>query len=348
MPKINIRTYREIVRFIPEMPVMPENVYEGWSWKDIGIESIGQYLVFEEARKFVRSLNLKSYDEWRKYYKSGDKPNNIPSGPQYVYKNDWISVGDWLGTGSYNVGSVKPSYKKLCLLILSSKKNGEELNNLQQYKTFARKNKLPACPDKIYSEFIGWRVFLGKQFRDFNDARKYARSLHLKSPGEWDKYCNTDQKPIDIPHRPNSAYRKHGWVDMYDFLGIQKPFQFRIFSKARSFVHSLGLSSQKEWNKWRKSKSRPLDIPSDPSRVYKSCGWLNWGDWFGTGYIANQNRIFCSFVKARKFIHSLNLKSQIEWKAYCKSHNKPKDIPSNPNLVYKENWLSWYDWLGTK
>jgi hypothetical protein len=48
----------------------------------------------------VRSLNLKSETEWRSYCKSGNKPDNIPTNPSYVYANDgWAGLGDWLGTG---------------------------------------------------------------------------------------------------------------------------------------------------------------------------------------------------------------------------------------------------------
>ena len=54
---------------------------------------------FEDARKFVRSLKLKSFGEYRKYCKSGKKPADIPSAPNTVYKKDWVTFGDWLGTG---------------------------------------------------------------------------------------------------------------------------------------------------------------------------------------------------------------------------------------------------------
>ena len=43
---------------------------------------------FESAREFVRSLHLKGNKEWREYCKSGKKPDNIPSNPNWVYK-EW-------------------------------------------------------------------------------------------------------------------------------------------------------------------------------------------------------------------------------------------------------------------
>ena len=43
----------------------------------------------------------------------------------------------------------------------------------------------------------------------------------------------------------------------------------------------------------------------------------------------------------------LNLKSNKEWRQYCKSGKKPVDIPSNPDATYKnQGWINWADWLG--
>jgi hypothetical protein len=57
----------------------------------------GQWLPFEEAREFARSLKLKSSTEWVAYRSSGKRPSNVPSVPYEVYKTEWISFPDWLG-----------------------------------------------------------------------------------------------------------------------------------------------------------------------------------------------------------------------------------------------------------
>ena len=57
-----------------------------------------EYLSFEEARKYVRGLGLRSIEEWREYYKSDMRPDNIPSNPALVYKNEgWRGIPDFLG-----------------------------------------------------------------------------------------------------------------------------------------------------------------------------------------------------------------------------------------------------------
>ena len=54
------------------------------------------------------------------------------------------------------------------------------------------------------------------------------------------------------------------------------------------------------------------------------------------------------FKDARKFVRSLKIKSQSGWSKYKKSGKKPADIPATPTLVYKKEWVSWADWLGTR
>ena len=70
-------------------------------WLDTGNKHTKDFLSFDDARKFVQKIKLKNNTEWIKYYKSDNRPDNIPSAPERVYKNKgWISLGDWLGTGA--------------------------------------------------------------------------------------------------------------------------------------------------------------------------------------------------------------------------------------------------------
>jgi len=62
-----------------------------------------KFCTFQEARKFARSLGLKSVLEWRQYSKGempekGKRPKDIHSTPDRIYKNKgWKGYGDWLG-----------------------------------------------------------------------------------------------------------------------------------------------------------------------------------------------------------------------------------------------------------
>lgn len=57
---------------------------------------------------------------------------------------------------------------------------------------------------------------------------------------------------------------------------------------------------------------------------------------------------FLPYEEAKAFVHTLKLKGWKEWKAYYKEGKRPRNIPSNPHIIYKNaGWKNLYDWLGT-
>merc|ERR1711969_389162 len=109
----------------------------------------------------------------------------------------------------------------------------------------------------------------------------------------------------------------------------------RPFAAARAFARSLGLTNQKAWREWCKGGARPPDIPTNPSKVYKDEGWAGFGDWLGTGNVANRDIRMRPFAAARAFARSLGLTSWNAWQDWRKCGARPHDIPANPDQVYK-------------
>jgi hypothetical protein len=131
---------------------------------------------------------------------------------------------------------------------------------------------------------------------------------------------------------------------MGDWLGTgriaSQNMEFPPFERAREFVRSLNLKNQTEWEKYCKSGKRPKDIPSNPHSTYRKY-WKGYGDWLGTGTISPQDIEYRPFEEAREFVHSLGLKGTTDWKQYCNSGRKPRDIPSQPRHVYRKYWKGW-------
>ena len=318
-----------------------------------------KYRSFEEAREFVHTLGLKSEKEWRVYYRSGKKPIDIPAIPRRTYKSEWEGTGDWLGTGTiapYNIEfkSFGEARKFVHSLGLKSVKEWGVY-----YKSGKKPKDIPTNAARVYKEqWVSWGDWLGtgriadqyKKYQSFSKARKFVHSLGLKGREEWKGYCKSGKKPDRLPADPQSHYKgEKGWTSWGDFLGtgyIASQYRrYRPFSKARKFVHSLGLKSREEWEQYRESGKKPIDIPAGPSRPYEK-EWKGWGDWLGTYYVAHQDREYKSFEEAKKFIHSIGLKSYEEWIEYRKSRKKPLEIPGDPYKVYKKEWTDWRDWLG--
>jgi hypothetical protein len=311
---------------------------------------------FEDARKFVQSLNLKGQKQWQEYYKSGNKPDNIPSTPSWVYKNKgWISWGDWLGTGT-----VAAQNKKFCSFT-DVKKFVQSHGITSQSKWFdycksgKRPSNIPVSPQNTYKqEWKTWGDFFGtgtiapkyRVYRSFKDARKIIRSLMLKNTTEWYEYCKSGNKPDDIPSTPNNRYKKE-WKGFGDWLGTGRGAdqnkEFRSFRNARKFGHTLGLKSQKEWLEYCKSGNKPDDIPVGVWNIYKK-EWKGMWDFLGT----EPPRNFLGYADAKKFVSKSKIKSDPGWRKYCKSGKRPSNIPASPQFIYKNNgWISWGDWLGT-
>jgi superfamily II DNA or RNA helicase len=354
-----------------DIPSSPNQIYknDGWigfgDWCGTGNLSSWdhEYRPFKEARKFVRSLGLKSGQEWIAFYQSRQRPNDIPSNPRAVYKNQgWVSMGDWLGTGA-----IATRYREF-LEFVQARDFAQSLglNSKDDWLEFAKSDSrpvdIPLKPERTYQNngWKGWGDWLGtgrvanfdKKYRSFDKARQFAQSRGLKSQVGWFAFCKSGDLPADIPANPSQTYKDKGWIGIGDWLGTGRVAaqdrKFRSFDRARKFSRALGLKSGNEWRNFCRSGRLPADIPANPNQTYKNNGWKGMGDWLGSGTTASQDRIYRSFSKARKFVRSRGLKSQHEWREFCKSGDLPADIPANPSQTYKDKgWIGIGDWLGT-
>lgn len=331
-----------------------------------------KYRNFDEARKFVRSLGLRSADEWRAYCDGvlSDKaplPEDIPRTPRAVYETEWTNLGDWLGTD--RIATQNRRYRDF-----NSAREFVRLLKLRNAKEWflyvhgalsdkpLRPKDIPARPAKTYRNegWKSWPDWLGTatsshkrgNWLTFQEARAFARSLGLKNSSEWQEFCGSTRRPPRIPTNPQVVYRSKGWNGMGDWLGTgnlsPKERRFRPLDDARVFVRSLGLRSTSDWNKYCASGERPPDIPASPDSVYRQEGWIGMSDWLGTGRLTMKRVPHRQFREARAFVRSLGLKSGPEWERYCRSGNKPDDIPASPEYVYRDlGWTGIRDWLGT-
>lgn len=62
-----------------------------------------------------------------------------------------------------------------------------------------------------------------------------------------------------------------------------------------------------------------------------------------------QRKSYRPFSECVRFVQKLQLHTVADWKEYVRSGKKPDNIPSHPNLVFKDRgWMNWAEWLGTK
>ena len=309
-----------------------------------------QFRDFEFAREFAQKLEFTSISKWREYCKSGNKPDDVPSSPEKVYKKEWISWPEFLGNG--NIASQKrefSSFKEARKYVHNLKL--KDVNEWKQYsKSGKRPSTIPGAPNEVYKNqgWVGISDWLGngnlsnknRNYFSYEECSKIIQKNNISTRKQFADFRKKFENSEKIPGHPWDVYKKQGKkFDWGDFTGTGKVAnqnkQYRPFNQAREFVRKLGLKNQKEWQEYSKSRNKPAEIPAAPWSTYKK-EWKGYGDWLSTGRIANQNKQYRPFNQAREFVRSLGLKSTIEWSEYCKSGNKPDDIPSTPWKIYKE------------
>lgn len=317
-----------------------------------------EFLPFDKALHFVRSLGLVGVTEWRVWRKSVARPSNVPSHPERTYKNNgWKGYGHWLGIGN-------PSSKKIKFLPFGQALTFAQslgLVNKKEWHVWSKEGlrppNVPSAPYKVYKNngWQGWGHWLGtgnvvgslpkEDFLPFTEALAIARSLGLASHKEWCAWCKSGMRPSNVPAFPNPIYKDHGWQGWGHWLGtgnIQNGAQqFLPFKEALIVVWSIGLTKHKEWRAWCKEGMRPPNVPSQPEKVYKNKGWKNWKHWLTPQYIN-----YVSYMEAKTATWESKIKTKEEWDKWCKSGQKPKTIPDNPDIVYKNNdsLYKWYNW----
>jgi superfamily II DNA or RNA helicase len=336
---------------------------------------------FWEARDFVHSLKLMNKDQWILYcwgklpnYDS--KPPDIPSNPNTSYlTKGWLSWVDWLGNECYF--PFEKAREIVRGLDFQSKENWKEYCRDGIWGLGVKPIEIPNAPQDIYKDkgWVSWSDWLGinfyktkRQWCSFLDALNFAGKLELKSQAEWSSYCegkfpDKPSKPNNIPENPDEVYLYAGWLGWKDWLKSDRISQadlvYKSFIEAFNFVQGLGLKSN-EWSLYCQGKLpdkgfKPDDIPDSPSTVYAGQGWESWSHWLlGESHKkTNKNKkSFRSYIEARDFVHSLNLKSSGEWILYSRGliPNKPtmpSDIPKSPSTIYKfKGWAGIRDWLG--
>jgi len=269
------------------------------------------YLPFKEARKFARSLNLESQEQWEEYI-NGDLvdveplPDNIPGNPKVAYRRTGFkNYTDWLRAKYMEFANAKEFVKQLHL------KTDKEWNSYckGEIENLAPKPKdLPANPKGTYrKEWAGWNDWLNStqmreysfsmDWRPFKEAREFTRALGLNGQIEWRKYCKNDlpgydPKPRDIPAAPDTVYKDDGYTDVDDWLNSGRKRSAKNkktwlpYDEAKAFVHKLKLTSYEQWVDYAAGKleglePKPSNIPISPYFVYENDGWNGSQDWLG-------------------------------------------------------------------
>jgi hypothetical protein len=343
----------------------------------------GNWMCFDEARNFVRQLELHSINDWIAY-KNGEMsqlpplPKNMPKNPQQVYMDKgWRNWRDFLGNSYLAFEEARTFVRQLGLQ--SSTEWKKYVTGKRQSEGFPPlPSNIPKRPRDHYQDagWCGWRDWLGYNhlsrfdkhysLASFEKARTFARSLGLQSFNEWldytqGKYQHLPPLPNTIPKYPQQQYRGKGWSGYKDFLGCQenrgrKRKKTASFEEARAFARALKLNSMEQWQDYVNGNRRdlpplPAHMVKRPAERYAKEGWKGFMNFLGCR--RRNLKPMLAYDEARLFVQQLGLTTQSQWRRYARRELTalpplPDNIPRSPDKYYRDKgWQHWRHWLGT-
>lgn len=353
-----------------DIPTNPNRTYpDEWSgvgdWLGTGriADKDRLYLTFEEASLWAQQSGISSTKEWRLKAKDGRIPENIPKVPYNTYRKQWTTWGAFLGTGFVHYRQrAWRSYDEARAWAMNA-----GIFTRDEWE-IAAKNKLipddmPNLPHNLYAEWEGWPAFFGRDIRGGSSAVEHIIRYELSNFVEIDDSIRIiENKRIDIVlkhkrvvieydgyhwHNPlqekdkldNELFSSKGWriirirekplnsISADDVIVSPRKRIFeRICTVLRHLV-AIGVISD--------DKSPEID-------AYISNGKLKMA-----GDIISNILGWRKFADAREWAHTQGLSGEHAWRKLRNANGLPSDIPSNPSIVYENDWMGWGDFLGT-
>ena len=310
---------------------------------------------FEEARGFVRKLEFQNTEEYNKWAKTDQKPQNIPTAPKRIYA-EFSTMEDWLG----NKERKQINY----LNYFEAKKwaKSKKILTGAMWQKLSSQNKIPKnipkAPAQFYDEWEGWPKFLETMidYMSYDEAKKFVKSKKILGNYAFREYIKKNKLPKNFPRSVEAFYKKQGtWKGWGNFCNTgnlsTKGRKYRSYDEAKKFAQSMKLNGKSSWEKFYKSKKLPKDIPRIPDRIYKNNGWTTWGDFLGTNNMSSiiRSKSFISPKEAKlmykKLFKKYNINNGNDWKKFVKTHGKlleKLNLPTEPLVIYsKKNIQRW-------
>jgi len=172
----------------------------------------------------------------------------------------------------------------------------------------------------------------------YDEASQYAQDNNITSAKQW--RAMGKNRPTNLPCNPYEFYKEwQGWPQFCKTERPSKNFIWATYEECQSWARENNIQSVDEWRDL-KSK-RPPNMPAAPDRSYKDV-WPGWSEFLNNGRCTNG--VWMPYEEAKKWARAHNIKSYQQYNAFA--HIRPKNVPSNPDVVYKDVWPGWSKFLG--
>lgn len=230
------------------------------------------YLSFNDARNITRKLGLKNKKDWDSWIKGKTKLYKIPSNPNTYYKDQWISLSDWIDSDTQSFNNREYHDYDYCVLLFKNKRL-KNRNDFYQYMKTNTDEKIPNRPDHVYKKsgkWINWQSFLSIKwispvqksnfFMTYDDAKKFVIGLKLTQQSEYINYIE-DNNVVFLPKRPDYVYRSD-WTGYLDFLGCETNRKSFGERKIKEFLDNENITyiREKKFETYINVKELPFDF----------------------------------------------------------------------------------------
>jgi very-short-patch-repair endonuclease len=346
---LNINSVREWRKWIKinkdkKIPCNPDSFYKNSGWVNykhfFGSNSLKRknFLAYNDARNLLKTYKLNNYKEFSKWV-SENMDKNIPSRPEQIYLEDWISWGDFLSSGNIsNSKKVFLGYLECKEYLISIGLNG--YNSFVKWYNLTKPNNIPYNPSIVYKEYwISWGDFLStgnisnseKKFSNYDECKKIVIEKKFKSINDFIKWSD---RPDNIPSRPENIFENNGWISWSDFLGIkiisnkQKGKKYLSYNDAKTYLKNFKLN-HKFYYKEHILENNIDFLPKRPEYFYRDV-WNGYLDFLGcesyrTSYGERRIQEFLisnkiEFIREKKFKSCVNIK-ELPFDFYLPDYN---------------------------
>ncbi len=320
--------FKDGYKLDPLLPSSPDQVYkDDWeSWPAfLGKEIKENYETLQEAKTAAQYFYFKSE---REYSEGFHKDPFLCRYPHILYKIDWISWPVFLGTDDRFYSTLSESKS-------SAKKMG--FKSMYDYKKgYMKDSKLPSSPDKMYRrEWKSWFDFLDKDEKYFystiSEAMVATKKLGVKTMAGYSHAYRLDAR---LPSSPDKVYR-NSWKSWKVFLDVKEK-HYSTLSEAHQAVKKLGFKSSSEYSSGYK---QDLKLPCSPKQKYKE-EWLSW-----LVFLDVEEKHYPTLEEAKSAVGRFNIEKIADYSVIYLNDSR---LPRAPDKKYKEDWISWGDFLGIR
>lgn len=121
---------------------------------------------------------------------------------------------------------------------------------------------------------------------------------------------------------------------------IQKKKANLTYDESYNIVSKLNFRNTKEFRKWVKNNG--FGVPYNPDIFYKNKGWINYKTFFNRTY---NRKKFLSYSECCDIVRNNGIKSHLDFIKWVKDKD---NITSAPDITFKSEWKSWYDFFGIR